>query len=479
MCNTKYDWSYTASSTQGCGSADGVCRICRGKMLGGTTSLNGLYYSRGSKYNYDAWEKDVGNSSWSYDAVLPYFLKSESNQYAEFLRGSGAKYHSATGPMKVSFLQNTTSSFQIFIDAAKENKVPSNPDFNAATEMGVGAFQFMAANGRRESTATAFLNPVKHRPNLYVMKNALATKIIINDKKVATGVEISINGTTYKATATKEIISSAGVIESPKLLLNSGIGPSADLKKLGIDVKQNLPVGENLFDHINTFIFFKAKNVTPVSRPTDAFDSIYNMAIHNTGSFVQTQAVASFQSTTGAKVANYEAIYFTFAKGSSDVGSLLALLGLGNETFQSVFEANKEHDILCVFFYYLLPLTRGTLKLKSKSPLDKPIIDMNYFDVEADRVNTVNAIKQQATLENTPTFKKHSAELINLNLKKCDSHKYRSDAYWKCYLGIVSASGMHQAGSCKMGPASSPKSVVDDQLRVIGIKNLRVIDSSM
>lgn len=449
-------------------------------MLGGTTSMNGLYYSRGNKNNYDEWAIKYGNPGWSYDDVLPYFKKSEGNLYQPFTMGDEAIYHNATGPMAVTFLMNITEQYQLFIDAVTQSGVPYNMDHNGASELGIGPIQFMASNDRRRaSTIKAFINPIMNRPNLFVMKNGFATKILTNNN-AATGVEIDYNqGTQYTAFAAKEVIVPAGVIGSPQLLMNSGIGPKDQLSKFNVKLVKDLPVGQSLQDHVNTFIFFTAENVTD-PQPTDGLEAIFNLAAHNSGPYVQTLAIASFQNTTqGAQYPNYEAIYFVLGKGTGDLLALISLLGLNQATLQPVLDINAKTDILGVFFYLLQPESRGCMVLNSTSPFVQPAIYPNYFNKSIDLDNAVKAIKEQALLANTKAFQSKSAKLFQIPLKQCDQYKYQSDDYWKCYVKIISASGMHHVGTNRMGPKNNPKSVVDSTLKVLGIDKLRVIDSSM
>lgn len=441
--------------------------------------MNGLYYSRGNKDNYNTWATTYGNTGWSYNDVLPYFKKSEANLYQPFTTGNSTTYHNATGPMKVEFMTNVTEQYQIFIDAAVQSGVTYNADFNGADEMGVGPFQFMAADGRRQSTIKAFINPVMNRTNLFVMKNAFATKILFKNK-TATGVQIDYNeGTNFTAYASKEVIISAGVVGSPQLLMNSGIGPKDQLKKFNVKLVKDLPVGQGLQDHLNTFIFFTADNVTN-PQPTDGLEAIYKMAVDNSGPYVDALAVASFQNTTkGGKYPNYEAIYFVLGKGTSDLLALSTLLGFNQAVLQPVLDVNANTDILGVFFYLIQPESRGSMILNSTSPYVQPAIYPNYFDKQVDLDNAVNAIKQQALLANTKAFQGKNATLYQIPLKDCDKYTYQSDAYWQCYVKIISASGMHHCCTNHMGPATYNGTVVDSNLRVVGIDRLRVIDSSV
>ncbi|XP_055306499.1 glucose dehydrogenase [FAD, quinone]-like [Sitodiplosis mosellana] len=479
LVHSPVDYLYSSYATRGCLSNGGLCQISRGKMLGGTTSLNGLYYSRGNRDNYDTWAAN-GCDGWDYDSVLPYFKKSEHNLWKPFLEGDSAQYHNGSGPMKVSFLGNVTSATQLFIDAAVEKNVNVNLDPNGATQTGIASFQFMGANGRRESTVTAFINPVQNRTNLFVLKNSYVTKVLIDGTNTATGVEFDFDGDSYTAYASKEVILSAGVIESPKLLMLSGVGPADQLEALDITVKKDLPVGENLQDHVTVLIFAQADGVVETS-PTDSLDYTYQWAIHNSGPYAEPLALASFLNTDPtAAYPNHENIYFTFAKDTTDLAALLQVLSLNATAFKAVLDANVEHDILGTFIYYSQPKSRGTLKLNGTNPYNYPIIDPNYFANETDLINFVKATKEQNSYSETQAFQKYNATPVRIPLEACDSdYTYDTDDYWKCYLHQLTSAGMHHVGTCRMGAENDPTAVVDTELRVKGINHLRVVDSSV
>ncbi|XP_055312512.1 glucose dehydrogenase [FAD, quinone]-like isoform X2 [Sitodiplosis mosellana] len=474
------DYLYSSYATRACLSNSGLCPISRGKMLGGTTSMNGMYYSRGDRDNYNKWAAN-GCVGWDYDSVLKYFKKSEHNLHEPFLQGNSSQYHSGSGPMQVSFLGNVTSAYQLFIDAAIERGVPINEDPNGANELGITSLQFMAANGRRESSATAFINPVQNRSNLFVMKESYVTKILIDPANTATGVNIDYNGKSYTATASKEVILSAGVIESPKLLMLSGVGPAEELNAHNIPVKQNLPVGKNLQDHVCVLVFTQADGVADEASATDALDYTYQLAIHKRGPYANQLGIASFLNTEPTvQYPNHENIYITFAKNTSDLAGFIHVVSLNASAFQAVFDANIEHDILATFIFYLQPESHGTIKLNGTNPYNHPIIDPNYFDKQNDLINFAKAVKDQHAYSQTKAFQKYGAKPVRIPLLACDSkYEYNTDDYWQCYIQQLAAAGYHHVGTCKMGAANDATAVVDPELRVKGIDRLRIVDSSV
>lgn len=477
MCNTEYDWKYRQYSSRACLNTGGVSQVCSGKMLGGSTSINAMLYSRGSKSFYDDWAIKYKNPGWSYDDVLPYFKKSE-----QMLDTSvDPKYHGFSGPMKVSRIPNFRPRNKMFVDAALELNITMNDDFNGANEIGIGGMHIMAADGRRSSSVASFINPVKDRPNLFVMKHATVTKILINEAKVAYGVKMSYKGESeWIALATKEVIVSAGVLGSPKLLLLSGIGPIQQLTELNIPVKQNLPVGENLMDHLNTFLFFKAKNVTEKEDKNAKLEEVFQLAVYNSGPLTKKLSLAAFLNTKpNQTVPNYETLNRVLSEGTNGLLEKLQLLGFNKTALKPLRDINKNYDVLRMLFYMLTPESLGTVKLRSSNPFDELLVDNNYLATQKDLNMTVDALERQILFANTSAFRAKSAELIRIPMPPCDDFEYPSRAYWECYVRIVSAPGLHQCCTNRMGPASDSNTVVDSQLREHGIHHLRVMDASV
>lgn len=353
MISTNVDWRFRTFSSRACKVGGGVCSASRGKMLGGTSSLNGMIYSRGNRENYDSWA-NAGNIGWDYESVLPYFKKSEGNQYQPFLSGREGNYHNGFGPLKVNFLANITSQYQIVIDAAAEQNILLIQDINADETIGILNTELMADNGRRQSAAKAYLNPVKDRRNLFVMKHSFVNK--------AYGVKLSHKGKSWKVYASKEVILSAGTFMSPQILMRSGVRPKTELQNHNIFVKKELPVGKHLLDQPSTYLFFKANDIFPPISPTDSLDNIYNLAFHNSGALVSLSILASFLNTeNGAIYPNYETLYFTFPKNSPDFKSFVPVGGFDQSALPEVYEINKNHDIVAMIVILLQPKSSGTV----------------------------------------------------------------------------------------------------------------------
>jgi choline dehydrogenase-like flavoprotein len=258
LWKSQYDWDYSSQPEPGLD--DRFIYLPRGKTLGGSSSLNAMIYIRGHRADYDGWAAD-GAKGWSYDEVLPYFRKAESNERGE------DQFHGKFGPLTVCESRSRHPLMDAFVRAAVEAGYPENPDFNGASQDGVGWYQCTQRNGMRCSTAVAYLHPAMSRPNLKVVTDALATRIIFDGDR-AIGVEIARNGILEEIRADAEVIVAAGAYNSPQLLMLSGIGPAAELAALQISVRQDLPVGSRLQDHPMAFMSWRTDTETLMTAAT-------------------------------------------------------------------------------------------------------------------------------------------------------------------------------------------------------------------
>lgn len=480
MQRTKYDWQFHATSSSACkGSIDG-CYWPRGKMLGGSSSINFMFYVRGFYRDYNRWHSD-GNNGWSFEDVLPYFKKSESNQWKPFVEYKNGKYNSGTGPMKVSFFGGTSEFAKIFYEAGMERGIPFIQDINADKHYGFVNLQGTVFGGRRQSTAKAFLIPAKNRSNLHIIKHAFVKKILINNSNNrASGVQFDLNGKTYKAHAKKEVILSAGAVMSPVILMQSGVGPRDQLQKNNIPCKVDLPVGLNLLDHVYAMLFFEF-NPTPTS-PTMQLDSIYSFTVHNDGPLTTLGIgqLASFMNTT--QLTSYpeiQTLHIWHTQNSPTLQRFLDVQKFKKEIVNTFMEKTKNHNIGGDLVILLQPKSSGHIRLNGTSPYNKPIIEPNYFTNSEDMETMIRALKQQISYVDTESFRSNGGKLIRFPLDECDKFIYQSDDYLKCYIQHFSATEYHPVGTCKMGPKSDPSTVVDPELRVHKVNGLRTIDASV
>lgn len=476
---TRVDWKFYSEPTNACkGSKTGRCYIPRGKMLGGTGGINTMMHVRGNRHNYDGWAAS-GNTGWNYDSVLPYFKKSEGNQYQPFLLENNGYYHNGNGPLKVSFGRPLTAVDQLFIAAAKELGIPYTEDINGQNYTGMSFLQSTVSQGRRQTSANAFLLPVKK--NLHIIRHAYVKKILINKNKRAYGVKFTINGKhKMKAIAKREVILSAGTIMSPVILQRSGIGPKQLLKKHKIKCKANLAgVGQNLMDHmcIQIWYTFTPSGTAPVSD----LDSIFQLAVHNQGSLNATgylSALLNVYNRTGDP--DHQPFYAPIPQNTpSTAKQIMTLFDMSESITNQLLKANEQYDVVGSLVFMLVPHFRGTVELCGESPCSKPTIKPNYLDNDFDRDTVLQTIKEQVSFVNTKSFQAGGGSVLRFKLDECDALEYQSDAYWKCYMKYMSAPGSHFVGTSKMGPNTDPMAVVDPRLRVYKIKGLRQIDAGV
>ena len=422
----------------------------RGKVLGGSSSLNGLLYVRGQREDYDRWAA-LGNRGWRYADVLPYFKKSEDQE-----RGADP-YHGVGGPLKVSDLRLRRPIADHFIAAAQEIGIPFNPDYNGASQEGVGYFQQTAHKGFRWSTAKGFLKPARGRTNLQVITRAQACRVLL-EGNTAVGVEYLHGGERKTVRARVEVILASGAIGSPQLLQLSGIGPAPVLQRAGVPVRVDLPgVGANLQDHLQVRLVFRTRERTlndEVNHPLRKAWIGMQYALWRTGPLtLAASQVVIF--TRSSSQADRPDIQFHMQPLSADKP------GEGAHRF-SAFTAS-----VC----QLRPFSRGRIEIRSPDPLHYPAIHANYLSDERDHAVVVGAIRVARRIAAAPSLAAHIvSEFI-------PGAQYRSDAELLDAARRFSQSIYHPAGTCKMG--HDPLAVVDDRLRVRGVAKLRVVDASI
>lgn len=429
-----------------------------------------MMYIRGSHTDYDNWAK-LGNYGWSYSEVLPYFLMSEDNLQADIMDPG---FHGVGGPLTVTrFPYHPPLSYAI-VQAAAELGYPTR-DLNGAQHTGFMIAQTTSRNGSRLSTAKAFIRPVKDRPNLHVLLNTTATKVLIDPKtKSAYGVEMNMNGFLQRALAKKEVILSGGAINSPQLLLLSGVGPREDLKQVKVPVIHHLPgVGRNLHNHVAFFLNFDInENATAPLNWATAME--YLLFRDGLMSGTGVSEVTGFVSTKLANpAADHPDLQFFFGGYLADC----AKTGQVGEPAPSSAGAPKR--VINVIPTVLHPKSRGYLKLKDNNPTTPPAIIAKYLTHPDDVTTMIEGIKIGIRLTETNALKKYGFQLDKTPVKGCEMLTFGCDAYWECAMRRKTGPENHQAGSCRMGPVGDPGAVVDPELKVHGVNNLRVIDASV
>ena len=448
MHNPALDWCYMTEPDPG---IDGRrLQWPRGKVLGGSSALNGLLYVRGQRQDYDHWH-ELGNQGWSYDEVLPYFKKSEDNQ-----RGAD-EFHATGGLQKVSDLRLRRPIAERFIQAAIEQGIPFNEDYNGAEQEGVGYFQQTAYKGFRWSTARSFLRPTKNRSNLSVLTKAQVSRLIIEGRRV-TGVEYKRGNRLQKATARAEVVLSAGAINSPQILQCSGIGDGQLLSAVGVETIHSLPgVGKNLQDHLQIRLVFETSERTlndELNNPFKQFKVGLQYILTRTGPLTLAASQVVIFTRSSSEVERPD-IQFHMQPLSADKP------GDGVHPY-SAFTSS-----VC----QLRPYSRGDIQIKSADPFEYPEIHPNYLSDERDCRVAVNGIKVARGIASAPALKPH------IICERVPGSDFQSDAELLEAARKFSQTIYHPVGTCKMGRDDT--AVVDDRLRVHGIQGLRVADASI
>lgn len=448
MHNPAYDWCYMTEPDPGI--AGRRLQWPRGKVLGGSSALNGLLYVRGQPQDYDRWA-ELGNSGWSYDEVLPYFKKSEDNQ-----RGAD-QYHGIGGPQKVSDLRLRRPIAEQFIKAATEQGIPFNEDYNGEIQEGVGYFQQTAYNGFRWSTARSFLRPAKNRANLSILTKAQVSRLLFEGKRV-TGIEYRRGGQLHTALAKSEVVLSAGAINSPQILQHSGIGDPDILAAAGVETRHDLPgVGKNLQDHLQIRLVFETSERTlndELNNPLKQFKVGLQYFLTRTGPLTLAASQVTIFTKSSADIARPD-IQFHMQPLSADKP------GDGVHPF-SAFTAS-----VC----QLRPHSRGEIRITSSDPFAYPEIHPNYLSDQRDCEVAVNGIKVARGIAGAPALK---SRIIR---ERVPGSEYQSDEELLDAARKFSQTIYHPTSTCKMGQDNM--AVVDAQLRVHGIEGLRVADASI
>uniref|UniRef100_A0A2H1VF08 SFRICE_012887 n=1 Tax=Spodoptera frugiperda TaxID=7108 RepID=A0A2H1VF08_SPOFR len=487
MYGTEYDWQYKTvnNGITSQGLKDGSVGWTKGKMLGGSSSINDLTYVPGNTQDYQNWY-DAGNEEWSVEDVQRCFEKFESLQNEEMLENPNIKnVYGDNGPLIINRLNHTQRAYTNFIiDSFDRIEFKKVADFKLANFLGSGVTMATATNGVRQSTNKAYLQPIKDRSNLVIMKDTLVTKILINDTAIsAYGVEVEKNGEKKVYYASKEIILSAGAVSSPQLLMLSGVGPKEHLESYSIETLVDSPmVGQNLQDHALLPITIYA-NAPGEKTLLNMMSDITKYVAIREGVFAQSSVisdVAAFYSTVDdATYPNIETRASIIHKNSKTLEYYLQTKFRYNDTvLASIVDLNKDYALYLFEAILLHPYSKGYIALQSNDPKDAPLIYANYFDDSRDLDVAVAGIKMATKILDTPYFKMFKAFLGRMDVPECNEYELGSEDYWRCIAKNLVTSIVHPMGSCKMGSDIST-SVVNSRLQVHGVNNLRVIDAGV
>ncbi|MGI9336210.1 MAG: GMC family oxidoreductase [Gammaproteobacteria bacterium] len=448
ITNPRYGWGYETEPQPGLNGR----RVSwpRGKTLGGTSAINGLVYTRGQAQDFDHW-RQLGNTGWSYDDVLPYFRRAEDQA-----RGANA-FHGAGGPLGVSDVF-TDELCDAYVDAAVQAGIARNDDFNGATQEGVGYFQLTTRNGLRSSAAAAYLHPMRRLPNLEVLTEAHVSRVLFNGRR-AVGVAYGRGGSSQEVRARAEIVLAGGAINSPQLLQLSGIGPARLLRQYGLPVVVDSPgVGERLQDHL------QARFVYECSQPITVNDEVRSNArklraglqwlVFRTGPLtIGAGHVGVFARTRPELETPDIQIHFIRFSADRPGGSL------------------HEFSGFTVSVCGLRPQSRGSVHIASPDPAAKPVIQPNYLDTQGDRQTMIDGMLLARDIAAQPAFAPYVTREVY------PGPDTRDEQQMLAYVRSVGTTIFHPTSTCAMGPDSNY--AVDERLRVRGVARLRVADASV
>ena len=444
-----HNWGYRSVAEPALGQRQ--VALPRGRVLGGCSSINGMVYIRGQHQDFDGWAQ-LGNAGWDYASVLPLFRKSEDNW-----RGAGA-FHGADGELQVQPVAAPLAIADRFIEAAQQQGIPANDDFNAGEQAGVGYFDVNIAHGVRQHAARAFLCPVPRLPNLQVMKRGVVQRILLVNNR-ATGVGVQCNGKVIDIGASTEVILCAGALGSPQLLERSGVGDPALLARLGIKTVHAMPaVGEHLQDHLNTMVQFETRDCQTYYdfvRPRRFALTLADYVLRRRGICANPAAiVGAFVSIEEAAERPDAQIHF--AAGASvqhENGKLTPTAGI------------------CATICRLRPDSVGSVHIASADADTAPTIRMNYLAHGNDAAFQVQALRRLRQIFNAPALRPCIAREAK------PGPQVASDSELLDYIRETSDTVHHPTGSCRMGIDSG--AVVNPQLQVVGIDGLRIADASV
>ncbi|KAI5635663.1 GMC oxidoreductase domain-containing protein [Phthorimaea operculella] len=490
--DTRYDWKYK-SSFDGIinrASKNGSMLLSQGKMLGGSSSMNYMWYFKGNYLDFQRWQNE-GNEEWSPEIAAKYSKKAESLQDQSLLNNPviSANY-GHDGPTVINSF-NISSELNSYyasgvLQSWNEIGIKLVPDIVTATHTGHGGAGYVRTNaysGVRGSTVRHYLEPVKNRPNLKIIKNTFARKVLVNEFNEAYGVEVDQNGKLMKLNASLEVILSAGALSSPKILMLSGIGPKQHLHENNIPCIADLPaVGQNLKDHLSIPVpIYVNKNPEDEQEAQKHFEAIKYL-FNKTGAL----AAGPVESVTAicpidenSPYLNIELEYALFKGNTSELHNLLSTLwNYKQSVVDSIEEQANNRTLLMFYMDYLHPFSSGNLTLASTNPKDLPVIYPNFFSDPRDLENAVAGVQKLTQILNTTFFKSIDAYLGRISWPECDDLELGSDEYWKCISLNMVQMIYHPMGTARMG-CSVANSVVSSRLKVHEVEDLRVCDASV
>jgi choline dehydrogenase len=450
--NPRTDWLYRTESDPGLAGRSLI--YPRGKVLGGSSSINGMIYMRGQAGDYDNWAKLTDDASWSWDKVLPLFMKSELHH------GGASPVHGAGGEWRVERQRLSWEILDAFRDAASEAGIPKTADFNGGDNFGSAYFEVNQKRGIRWNAAKAFLKPIAARKNLTIMTGCHVERLRIEDG-VCKGVIFTGGGTAWEATADVDTVLAAGAIGTPQILQLSGIGPAARLQQLGITPQVDLPgVGENLQDHLQLRMIYKIKGARTLN--TSAASWFGKMKIGMEYALFQSGPMSMAPSQLGA-----------FARSDPEQASPDLQYHVQPLSLEKFGDPLHSFPAFTASVCHLHPSSRGHVRIASSDSYAAPKITPNYLSTPEDRAVAAKAMALTRRIIASPALARYTPEEVKPGLQ------YQTPEQLAEAAAMVGTTIFHPVGTCKMGRKDDPMAVVDSQLRVRGVQRLRVADASI
>lgn len=453
LTSDTYNWNFAAQADPGLGGRS--MAHPRGRVLGGSSAINGMVYTRGNPQDYDEWERDFGCDGWGYGAVLPYFKRMESAASGD------DRYRGRSGPMRVTAPDYRKNPLNVaFLAAGRSLGYPMTEDGNGPQHEGFGLAEQTINGGQRLSTAAAYLGPdVRRRPNLTILADTLVEKVVTDGKR-AVGIRCRTKGHLANFTARREVVLSAGAVGTPHLLKLSGIGPAAELQQHGIDVVQDLPgVGENLQDHLDLSIKYRCLTPVSLKRHTTALGRIpvglsWFLWKRGVAASNQFEVSAYVRSRAGLSKPDLKFEFFPLGVSNADYKPY------PDESFQIHCTAESSH-------------ARGRLTLRSPDPKDAPAMEFNYLSDQRDLATFRRGIALVRELVRSEPFAPYAGVELD------PGEALQNEAALNDWIRTYANTAYHISATCRMGRADDPMAVVDPELRVRGIAGLRVADASI